>query len=118
MSFKPKSLKEAGNLNGKKVILRLDFNVPIQKSKVCDDYRIRKAMPTLEYLRDAGATVLIISHLDEKEGNSLSPVADYLNRLFPVKFVKDLDAAAAAMAAAAASGPRVFLCENIRQYKE
>ncbi len=64
-----KSIKELKNLSGKKVILRVDFNVPVKDGKVLDDFRIKKAIPTILFLQKNGAKVIMISHIgtDEKE---------------------------------------------------
>ncbi|MBX4181336.1 phosphoglycerate kinase [Candidatus Parcubacteria bacterium] len=60
-----KSIKEAGDLKGKKVLVRVDWNVPIQDGVVLDDFRIKKSQETLEYLTQAGGEVLIATHLEE-----------------------------------------------------
>ncbi|MDO8589766.1 MAG: phosphoglycerate kinase [bacterium] len=62
----PKSITEAGDLKGKRVLVRVDWNVPIEDGKVIDDFRIKKSLPTLEYLKNAGAKVTIITHLEPK----------------------------------------------------
>lgn len=60
-----KSIFEAGNLKGKRVLVRVDWNVPIENGKVVDDFRIRKTLPSLEYLRNAEAQVIIATHLED-----------------------------------------------------
>ncbi len=62
-----KSIKEAGDLNGKRVLVRVDWNVPIVDGKVLDDFRIKKSLPTLEFLKNAGAKVTICTHLEPEE---------------------------------------------------
>jgi len=66
-----KSITEAGDLKGKKVLVRVDWNVPIEDGKVLDDFRIKKSLPTLEYLKDAGAQVLLATHLEEGSTKNL-----------------------------------------------
>ncbi len=83
--MKIKSIKEAGSLKGKKVIVRVDFNVPVQDGKIIDDLRIRVAMPTIEYLKSEGAKVILISHIETKENPTLQPVAEKMG----IKLVKD-----------------------------
>ncbi len=81
-----KSIKEAGSLKGKRVMVRVDFNVPVQDGRIIDDLRIRVAMPTIEYLKSEGAKVILISHIEsipslelvaEKMGINL--VKDFMN---------------------------------------
>lgn len=65
----PKPITEAGDLNGKRVLVRVDWNVPIANGSVVNDFRIKKSLPTLEYLENAGAKVIIATHL-EPDGTS------------------------------------------------
>jgi phosphoglycerate kinase len=60
-----KSIREAKELEGKRVLVRVDWNVPMQNGIVTDDFRIKKSLPTLEYLRECGAKVIIATHLEE-----------------------------------------------------
>lgn len=82
-------IKDIKNLKGKRVILRLDFNVPIKNGKIVETMRIDRAMPTLEYLLKKKARVIILSHLGKDASMSLKPVARYLNRTIKVGFVPD-----------------------------
>lgn len=68
-----KSIKEIKNLKGKRVLVRVDFNVPIKDGKVLDDFRIRKSIPTIKYLQSKGAKIILLAHLGD-EGESLRPV--------------------------------------------
>ena len=85
------------SLAGKRVLIREDLNVPVQKGVVTSDARIRAALPTLELALDAGARVIILSHLGRPEEGkfdpelSLAPVAAKLSELLgkPVTLVKD-----------------------------
>ncbi len=110
-----KNLEDIGEIVGKKILLRVDFNVPIDEGKVVDDYRIVKSLPTINWLREKGARVILISHLDEKSGVTLAPVGEYLQSHFPVKFVGDVAGEAAASAAASLGNGDVILLENLRQ---
>ncbi|MEX2013765.1 MAG: phosphoglycerate kinase [Parcubacteria group bacterium] len=72
-----RAITEARNLKGKKVLVRVDWNVPIENGKVIDDFRIKKSLATLEYLKNSGAKVVIATHL-EPEGSSLDPLQAYV----------------------------------------
>ena len=83
-------------VQGKTVITRVDFNVPLKDGRVDNDQRIRAALPTIQYLQSKGARVVLISHLGRPDRRvvdtlSLKPVADHLGDLLkaPVKFVND-----------------------------
>jgi phosphoglycerate kinase len=81
-------LEDLGDLNGKRVLLRADFNVPLDGDEITDDLRIRSALPTIEWLQDQGATVTVCSHLGRPQGTpdpafSLDPVRSRLGELAP-----------------------------------
>ena len=82
-----KSILESGNLKGKRVLVRVDWNVPIENGKVVDDFRIKKSLPTLEYLENAGAKVIIATHL-ESENTSIRPFKMYVPK--GMKLLKNL----------------------------
>ncbi len=103
-------------LAGKRVLIREDLNVPLRDGKVAGDARIRASLPTIKAARDAGARVMLMSHLGRPEegvfdeGSSLQPVADHLGELLgpPVRLVKDyLDGVEVA-------DGEVVLFENVR----
>lgn len=111
------------DVTGKKVLVRVDFNVPIKDGKVGDDTRIRAALPTIEYLVQHGAAVILCSHLGRPKGGpdpkfSLKPVGEYLAKLMglPVAFAKDCVGPVAEAAAAALKPGQVLLLENTRFY--
>jgi phosphoglycerate kinase len=72
-----KSIREAGDLSGKRVLVRVDWNVPIENGEVRDDYRIRRSLPTLEFLKKVGAEVIIATHL-EPEGSGVAPLRKFV----------------------------------------
>src|SRR6185312_11096393 len=78
---------------GRPVLVRMDFNVPISKGKIREDYRLRRAIPTIEYLCQRGAKVILASHLGKPKGTlvpelSLKPVADRLREMLKVPAMK------------------------------
>ena len=109
------------DVKGKKVLMRVDFNVPISEGKVGDDTRIRAALPTIKYLLENGAAVILCSHLGRPKGEldpdfSLKPVAEYLDTLLeaPVKFSEDCIGEIAQAAAKDLEPGQVLVLENTR----
>ena len=115
------------NVQGKRVIVRCDFNVPMKEGVITDDIRIVSALPTVKYLMEQGAKVILMSHMGRPEGEpnmkyTLKPVADRLTELLgqEVLFVSSpvvVDEAVKAAAAQLEEG-RVMLLENVRFRKE
>jgi phosphoglycerate kinase len=109
------------DVKGKKVLVRVDFNVPISEGKVGDDTRIQAALPTIKYLLENDAAVILCSHLGRPKGEpdpafSLKPVADYLGTLLdvPVKFAEDCIGEVAQTAAEGLASNEVLVLENTR----
>ena len=112
------------DLNGKRVFVRVDFNVPIENGTISDDTRVRAALPTIKYASEHGATVILASHLGRPKGKpkpefSLKPVADHLATLLgrQVAFAPDCIGPKAAEVIAANRGG-VILLENLRFHNE
>lgn len=113
------------DLKGKRVFVRADFNVPLEKDKITDDTRIRGAIPTIKYLISKGAKVLLSSHLGRPKGGyeskyTLAPVAPRLSELLgqDVKLVPDCVGLAVQAATAHMKDGDVVLLENVRFYPE
>lgn len=118
--FNKKTIRDV-DMKGKKVLVRVDFNVPLKDGKVGDDTRIRGALPTITALLDQGAGLILCSHLGRPKdapdpAYSLRPVAEYLDKLIEAKvsFVDDCIGPKAAAAAAALQPGEVLLLENTR----
>lgn len=116
-----RTIKEAGELRGKRVLLRCDFNVPLDGDRVSDDGRIRASIPTINYLVESGARVIIISHLGRPEGKpeakySLLPAARRLAELLgqDVKFATDTVGNSAKDAVEKIQEGQVIVLENLR----
>jgi len=114
-------LAEPGGVRGKRVFVRADLNVPVKAGVVGDDTRIRASLPTLRRLCDAGARVVLASHLGRPKGrpdpaSSLRPVAARLAELLgsPVSFAEDCIGEPAERAVAALADGGVCLLENLR----
>lgn len=89
--FKFKVISDNKDLLGKKVLLRLDLNVPVDNAgEIEDDYRIRKALPTIELLQKSGAKIIIISHIGRDPNESLEGVSKYCQKFFNHHFLKDI----------------------------
>jgi phosphoglycerate kinase len=113
------------DLKGKRVLMRVDFNVPLESGKVANDKRIRAALPTIKYITNAGGQLILMSHLGRPKGKrvpemSLKPCVTVLNALLgrKVKFVDDCIGEAVEAAVEALGEGDILLLENLRYYKE
>ncbi len=113
----PNSVSSLKDIRGKKVLLRLDLNVPVRDGKVADDFRIKKSIPTIELLRSLGAKIIIISHCEGKESTTLKPAFEYfLEKKFDISFVESyVDEKTVEIVNALPEGGMV-LFENLRIY--
>jgi phosphoglycerate kinase len=118
-----KTLRDV-DLKGKRVVMRVDFNVPIKDGMITDDTRIKGALPSINYVLEKGGSLVLMSHLGRPKGKgyeadfSLKPVAEYLAKMMakPVVFAADCANADAEVAGLQAGG--IVMLENTRFYKE
>jgi phosphoglycerate kinase len=113
------------DLSGKRVFVRVDFNVPLEKGRVSDDTRIRETLPTLKFARERGARLVLASHLGRPKGKpdpkySLRPVAWKLADLLgtSVEFATDCVGAEAESKSRTLDNGSVLLLENVRFHRE
>jgi phosphoglycerate kinase len=109
------------DVTGKRVLVRVDFNVPLKEGRVSDDSRIRAALPTIQYLRERGCRVVLMSHFGRPKDASdpalrLDPVAMRLGQLLavPVRKLSELSGPGVETAVAAMKAGDVILLENSR----
>jgi phosphoglycerate kinase len=114
---------DQADLRGKRALVRVDFNVPMQDGAITDDTRLRAALPTIEALRNGGAKVILLAHFDRPKGKrvpsmSLKPVVDALAALLgaPVAFAEDCVGEAAERAEGYLKPGGVLLLENVRYH--
>ena len=111
----------AAQTDGARVLVRVDYNVPLSEGRVTDDARIRATLPTLNYLLERNAGLILMSHLGRPKGKwsddlSLRPAADRLSELVsaPVRFVADITGSEAREAASGLKGGEIVVLENTR----
>lgn len=108
------NIKDVKNLKGKRVVLRLDFNVPIKNGKIVETMRIDRAMPTIDFLIKKKARVIILSHIGKDASQSLQPVVRYLAKKIKVGFVPDFRTAQARTVVDGLAEGGVVVFENLR----
>ena len=118
-----KSIKDLGDIQGKTALIRVDVNVPLDADKnVTDDTRIQAIVPTVKYLKDKGAKIVLMAHLGRPKGEknmefTLAPVAKYMSKVFgeEIMFIPSVEEAAEYVAKL--QDGQIALLENIRFYK-
>ena len=118
------TIKEA-DLKGKRVVIRVDFNVPVKEGVVKDATRIKAALPTIKYILDEGASLVVMSHFGRPKGQknpdfSMAPIAKEFEKLLgrPVKLAPDVIGPEVEAEVKALKPGEVLLLENVRFYKE
>ncbi len=124
MGLNKKTVRDI-ELKGKRIVMRVDFNVPVKEGKIKDDTRIKAAVPTIKYILDKGASLVLLSHLGRPDGEvkpefSLKPTVEILSKLIgkPVQFVDDCIGEKTVAAAKALKPGEIMICENTRFHKE
>ena len=111
-----KTVNDIQGVRGKRVMVRIDLNVPVKEGKVQNDFRIKKALPTIKFLKEKGARIILVSHFKSPETKSLKWVSDYLQDFVPHTFVDDLHADVCRDTAEKLKPGEVMLLENLRKY--
>ncbi|SDS06810.1 phosphoglycerate kinase [Microlunatus soli] len=116
-----KSISDLGDLQGKRVLIRCDLNVPLDGSTITDDGRIKASLPTLNKLRNAGAKIIVLAHLGRPKGQvkpefSLAPAAKRLGELLDteIKLAGDVVGDSAAETVASLADGEIAMLENVR----
>ncbi len=102
------------NVEGKRVILRADFNVLVEKGSVEGAFRIEQTLPTIKLLKKKGAKIILISHITAGRASGLELMAKYLNKYFKVDFISDLNLEAAGRKIENMKNGDIVMLENIR----
>lgn len=113
--IKLRTLHHIKSLKGKRVLLRLDLNVPLKGGRVLDAYRIKRALPTIRFLKAQKAKVIIISHIGSDGAKSLRPIARYLNKTMNVGFYPGLSGRDLPNIVSAMKEGGVMMLENLRR---
>jgi len=118
-----KSIKDLGDIKGKRALVRVDINVPLDENKnVTDDTRIQAILPTVNYLKERGAKIILMAHLGRPKGEknpefTLEPVAKYMAKVFGEEIVFIPSVEEAASYVEKLTDGQIALLENIRYYK-
>lgn len=122
--FSKKTVRDI-ELRGKRVLVRVDYNVPLEKGKVASDYRIEQSLPTLQYLLEQNCRLVLMSHLGRPEGQpdpefSLKPAAEQLEKLLgrDVQFIDECVGEHATDAVQALKPGDILMLENVRFHPE
>jgi phosphoglycerate kinase len=120
-----KTIRDIQTLEGQRVLVRVDFNVPMQNGSITDDARIRAALPTLTYLKDKGAKIILMSHFGRPKGTvvddmRLTPISQRLSECLnaPVTQLNDCIGDDVTAAVNAMSNGEIIMLENVRFYSE
>jgi len=108
--------EETGKLTNKKILLRLDLNVPISDGKIVDNFKIEKVLTTIGFLQKEGAKIIILSHLGGDGQADLLPVCEYLKKFFAVSFITDIFSDEGRKKISGLQAGEIVILENLRRY--
>jgi phosphoglycerate kinase len=111
-----RNVKQIKDIKGRVVLVRVDFNVPIENGRVEDDFRVKKALPTIEFLQKKEAKLVLISH-HSTPMQTLAPVAEALGKFIKVKFVSEIVGGLVEETVSKMKDGDVILLENLRNDK-
>jgi phosphoglycerate kinase len=108
--------QEMGSLTSKVFLVRADFNVPIENSEVVEDLRMRSVLPTVNLLREAGAKIILISHIETKDGSGMEVVAKHFNEKLnlSIKYIGEVLGEAVKSAVSDLHDGEILLLQNLR----
>lgn len=112
-----KKLTEAGDLKGKFVLLRSSLNIPLKDGKVRNKFRLERALPTMRYLHEQGAKVIVISHIGRAQDETLKPVFKELEKYLPVHWGGSIEQDGFRQRRELMGNGDILLAENLRQSK-
>ncbi len=115
------NIKNVESLSGKKVLLRIDVNISIGNNGIIDpgeDWRIVKSLRTIEFLRDSGASVIILSHIGRDKKETLKTVFDYMNNILTLGFIPSYDSKTIKHYISNMGKGSIVMMENVRQFEE
>ncbi|HEY4502497.1 MAG TPA: phosphoglycerate kinase [Candidatus Paceibacterota bacterium] len=108
-------IRSVNDVKGKRVLVRASLNVPIKDGVVNDDFRLKRMLPTIALLREQGARIILLGHVGREKRETLRPVFNYLNKLFPISFSEKIIGPSVSDAVGSLSNGEVLLLENVRQ---
>jgi len=110
--------EQRGKLKNKKVLLRLDLNVPLVGGKMIDNFKVEKILSTISFLKKEGAKIIIISHIGRDGSESLLPVCEYMRKFFEVLFIEDIFGDGGVKVLSGMQAGDIVMLENLRQFKK
>lgn len=116
-NFSMQSITECDDLAGKRVFLRGELNVPVVDGDITDDYRLKKLLPTIEFLHSAGACIILAGHMSGNDENTFTPVAEYLEKYFDLTFINNYTGGEAMKVVESMQDGEIILLENLRQHE-